>query len=161
MASTCLRPFSMKETDSVWAGLGFPIYRESNPFIVNIRSRPEEPWPSQFSLLSSYFYSIEELELTNCLGRCAAHAAYFLGGCIKDKLLVMVEFLIINHRATTFMGKSANLMMKPHLDGNVPLKSSHLPGWSAGLPPPIAGCLFPSDNGHTLRPGNVRARTAA
>lgn len=56
----------------------FPIYWEFNPFIANIRSRPEGPWPSQLSLVSSYFYSIEKLKLTNCLGRCAVSSCLFL-----------------------------------------------------------------------------------
>lgn len=58
--------------------VGSPIYWESNPFIANIRSRPKGPWPSQLSLVSSYFYSTEKLKLTNCLGRCAALCCLFL-----------------------------------------------------------------------------------
>lgn len=59
-------------------GWAFPMYWESNPFIANIRSRPEGPWPSQLSLVSSYFYSIEIVKLTNCLGGCAALCCLFL-----------------------------------------------------------------------------------
>lgn len=56
----------------------FPVLWESNPFIANIRSRPEGPQPPQLSLVSSYFSSIEKLKLTNCLGRCAALCCLFL-----------------------------------------------------------------------------------
>lgn len=62
-------------------------------------------------------------------------AARFWAGPIKDKLLVMVEFLIINHWETTFLGKSVNLLIKAHLDRKCTfLTSSRVPAWPAVLP---------------------------
>lgn len=59
----------------------------------------------------------------------------FWAGCINDKLVVMVEFLIINHWETVFLGKSVNLLIKPHLDRKCTfLTSSCLLAWSALLP---------------------------
>lgn len=60
-------------------------------------------------------------------------AACFWAGCIKDKLLVMAEFFI-NHWETTLLGKSVNLMIKPHLDRKCTfLMSPCLLAWSAVL----------------------------
>ena len=62
-------------------------------------------------------------------------AACFWAGHIKDKSLVTVEFLIINHGGTTFLGKSVTLLIKPHLDRKCTfLTSSCLSAWSAVLP---------------------------